>query len=262
MSLVSAGGPDAIIAALESREPNAVEHPNRLALIRSDDAQGFVPVGLAFFDMAALPSSLPREAIALGLDGVKRFDYRWGFHDRALESMMGAVTSVPRFQGHPRVVRSARLRCTRPACPCPAVWQVFTVVSLDPARFWDVLSTAMKAQNTAPGRAELVGPDQLERAVRQATGLRLREDFLVHLGSRLTLYNVPTKVNAPSHILEGLAQGFFRVPKMAILIEVKDREPIARALETLVRVRAIGDSAEPLPEPRQSSSISWVRFSD
>ena len=45
---------------------------------------------------------------------------------------------------------------------------------------------------------------------------------------------MPTKINAPSHILEGLAQGVFRVPKMAIVIEVKDREAVAKALEMLV----------------------------
>ena len=116
VSLVSAGGPDAIIAALESREPNAVEHPNRVALIRGDDAQGFVPVGLSFFDMAALPPSLPRAAVALGLDGVKRFDYRWGFHDRALESMVGVVASSPR-RGIPALFDQPGFDVRRPAAP-------------------------------------------------------------------------------------------------------------------------------------------------
>ena len=70
--------------------------------------------------------------------------------------------------------------------------------------------------------------------MRQATGLRLREEILAHLGSRFVYYNVPTRINAPAHMLEGLAQGLFRVPKMAIVIEVKDREAMAKALESLV----------------------------
>jgi len=231
VSLVSPSGPDAIIAAFESREPNAVEHPNRVALVRGDDSPGFVPVGLAFFDMAALPS-LPREAVGLGLDGIKRFEYRWGFHDQALESIVGVVVPSPR-RGIPALFDQPVFDA-RDLPPLPGGLAGFTTISLDPARFWNVLTTAMMAQAAQPGGAELVGPDQIEKMVLQSTGLRLREDILVHLGSRFTFYNVPTKVNAPSHILEGLAQGVFRVPKMAILIEVKDREAMARALERLV----------------------------
>ncbi|MFI5460254.1 MAG: DUF1559 domain-containing protein [Isosphaerales bacterium] len=231
VSLVSPSGPDAIIAAVEGREPNAVEHPNRVALVRSDLAPGFVPVGLAFFDMAALPS-LPRDAVGLGLDGIKRFEYRWGFHDQALESMVGVVVPSPR-RGIPALFDQPVFDA-RDLPPLPGALAGFTVLSLDPARFWNVSSTIMKAQAAGPGRAEPFGPDQIEQTVLQATGLRLREDILVHLGPRMTFYNVGTKINAPSHILEGLAQGFFRVPKMAILIEVKDREAIAKALATLV----------------------------
>jgi len=249
VSLVSPSGPDAIIAAVEGREPNAVEHPNRVALVRSNDAPGFVPVGLACFDMAALPS-LPREAVALGLDGIKRLDYRWGFHDQALESMVGVVVPSPR-RGIPALFDQPVFDA-RDLPPLPGGLAGFTVLSLDPARFWNDLSAAMKVEAVKPGRAELVGPDQIEQTVRQATGLRLREDILVHLGSRLTFYNVPTKVNAPAHILEGLAQGFFRVPKMAILIEVKNRQAIAKALDTLVE--SANQTLRALP--RQSIRIS------
>jgi len=231
VSLVSPSGPDAIIAAVEGREPSAVEHPNRVALLRGDDAPGFVPVGLAFFDMAALPS-LPREAVGLGLDAIKRFDYRWGFHDQALESIVGVVVPSPR-RGIPALFDQPVFDA-RDLPPLPGGLAGFTTISLDPARLWDVVSTAMKPQAAPPGRAELAGPDQIEKTVRHLTGLRLREDILVHLGSRFTFYNVPTKVNAPSHILEGLAQGVLRVPKIALLIDVKDREAMARALERLV----------------------------
>ena len=147
VSLVSPSGPDAIIAALEGREPNAVEHPNRVALIRGDDAPGFVPVGLAFFDMAALPS-LPSEAVGLGLDGIKRFDYRWGFQDQALESIVGVVVPSPR-RGIPALFDQPVFDA-RDLPPLPGGLAGFTVLSLDPARFWDVLSTAMKAQARSP----------------------------------------------------------------------------------------------------------------
>ena len=66
-----------------------------------------------FFDMAALPP-LPREAVGLGLDRIKRFDYRWGFHGQALQSIVGVVVPPP-ANGHSRTVRSARVRRAAPA---------------------------------------------------------------------------------------------------------------------------------------------------
>src|SRR5262249_22620932 len=90
VSLVGPGGPDAIIAAISNREPNAVEHPTRVALRRAQEDGVAVPVGFAFFDMAALPP-LPSDARALGLDGIKRFEYRWGFRNQALVGSLGVV---------------------------------------------------------------------------------------------------------------------------------------------------------------------------
>ena len=55
VSLVARDGADAIIEALDGRAANAIAHPNRQALLQSEDIRGFEPVGLAFFDMAALP---------------------------------------------------------------------------------------------------------------------------------------------------------------------------------------------------------------
>jgi prepilin-type processing-associated H-X9-DG protein len=230
VSLVAHSGHEAIIAALEGREPNALDHPNRVALATSRDLPGFEPVGLAFFDMAALPA-LPKEAVVLGLDRIRRFDYRWGFHDRALESIVGVAVPSPRT-GIPALFDQPTFS-PRQLPPLPGVLASFTVISLDLARLWSQLVTAVDAREPRPARKDL-GRAGLEQAVLHATGLHLREDLLVHLGSRFTFYNVPVKVNAPSHILEGLAQGFFRVPKLALVVDVKNREAVAKALEKLV----------------------------
>src|SRR6185437_11356284 len=95
VSLQAPTGVDAIIAALDGREPSALEHPTRKALARVDDEPGFVPVGLAFCDRTAL-DPLPRQAVALGLDTVHRLDYRWGFHGRAIEGIVGVEAPAPR----------------------------------------------------------------------------------------------------------------------------------------------------------------------
>ena len=43
-----------------------------------------------------------------------------------------------------------------------------------------------------------------------------------------------TRINAPSHILESTAQGLFRVPKMAIVAEVKNHDLLAKSIEKLI----------------------------
>jgi hypothetical protein len=232
LSLVSPQGHEAIIAALEGREPSAIEHPNRVALARSGDLPGFEPVGLAFFDMAALPA-LPKEAVALGLDRIRRFDYRWGFHDRALESVVGVVAPAPRT-GIPAFFDQPRFGAGQ-LPPLPGAAASFTVLSLELPRLWSQLSSAVAAQEPSPAGKDLGESGRFERAVLAATGLHLREDLFVHLGSRFTFYNVPVKVNAPSHILEGLAQGFFRAPKMALVVDVKDHDAVAKALRKLAQ---------------------------
>ena len=148
VSLVSPSGVDAIIAALDGREPNAVDHPNRLALTKSADAPGFVPVGVAYFDMAALPP-LPRQAVALGLDRIKRFDYRWGFQGPAIQSILGAVVPAPRT-GIPALFDQPTFDA-RHLPPLPGGLSGFTVVSLGPARIYDQILAAFQAVDA--GRA-------------------------------------------------------------------------------------------------------------
>jgi prepilin-type processing-associated H-X9-DG protein len=230
VSVVSAGGPDVIIGVLENREPNAVEHPGRAALVRSEAGHGTEPVGVAFFDMAALPP-LPSEAVALGLDGVKRLEYRWGFRDGALESIIGVVAPAPR-RGISALFDQPSLD-VRNLPPLPGGLAGFLVLSLDPGQFWNGVRAIANARPAAPGQIAVGGPKDLEDAVERATGVRLHEDLLVHLGSRFTFYSVPTKVNAAAHPLDALAQGYFLVPKMAMVIDVKNRDALAKSLEKL-----------------------------
>jgi prepilin-type processing-associated H-X9-DG protein len=249
VSLVSPLGVDAIIAALDGREPDAVDHPNRLALKKSDDASGFEPVGLAFFDMAALPP-LPREAVALGLDGIKRLDYRWGFHGPAIQSIVAAVVPAPR-RGIPALFDQPTFD-VRHLPPLPGGLSGFTVLSLDSARLYDQVIAAIRAidpRDPQPQRS-------LEAAVQQAAGLKLREEILAPLGSRIVLYTFPTRMNAPNHMLASFAYAFVFVPKSTVAIEVKDREAMARALNTLAEHS--GRRAPVANRPGMGMSVSVV----
>src|SRR5262249_6994884 len=95
-------------------------------------------------------------------------------------------------------------------------------------------SDLMKALASEPGEPGNSGAGQIEEAVLKATGLHLRPDILDQFGSRITFYSVPTQTTAPAHVLEGLAQGLFRVPKFAFLIDLKNRDAALRALDKLV----------------------------
>ncbi len=228
VSLASPTGVDAIIATLDGREPNAVDHPTRMVLSKADDAPGFLPVGLAFFEMTALPP-LPREARAMGLDRIKRFDYRWGFHGPAIQSIIGAVVPSPRT-GIPALFDQPTFDVHH-LPPLPAGLTGFTVLSLDAARSYDQVSAIAKAMN--PRAAQPLAA--IEASVQQMTGLKLRDDLLAPLGSRVVIYTVPTKINAPPNVLAGLAHALVFAPRLTVVIDVKDHDAVARAIDSLAK---------------------------
>ncbi len=249
ISLVSPSGVDAMIAAFDGREPSAVDHPTRTALKKGDDAAGFEPVGLAFFDMAALPTPLPREAVALGLDRLKRIDYRWGFHGRSIESIVVAVVPAPRT-GIPALFDQPSFDAQH-LPPLPGGLDGFVVLSLDRIRFLDQVSTALGAidSKVAPG----VPPALVfEAFAQEVLGLNLRDEILAPLGSRLVFYTVPSRINAPPSVLEGFAHAWLFVPKSAIVLEVKDRAAAVKSLAKLAersKQKAATDAASSAMAP-------------
>ncbi len=230
VSLVSAGTAGAVIDALDGRVKNAVLHPTRLALLESADAPGFEPVGMAFFDMAAFPP-LPKEAVSLGLDRIKRFEYRWGFHGDALFSIVSVAVPAPR-SGIPAFFDQPKLD-VRTLPPLPGRLAGFTIVSLDGAQLAPRLRHSLAALIPSGAGREEAEPDQIADSLRELLGLTLHDDLFAHLGTRFTFYNVASKVNGPSHILESIAQGFFRAPRMALVADVKNRDRLAVSLDRL-----------------------------
>ena len=96
VSLISPNGPNTIIDALAGRRAECDRTPrSAMNSCETRMSAGFDRVGLAYFDMAAIPP-LPRNAISLGLDRIKRLDYRWGFHGEAILSVLGADVPAPR----------------------------------------------------------------------------------------------------------------------------------------------------------------------
>jgi Protein of unknown function (DUF1559) len=228
ISFVAAKGADVMIEALDGRAPNAIAHPYRLALMQSEDTRGFETVGLAFFDMAALPP-LPPEAMSLGLDRIKRFDYRWGLQDDTLVSIVGAQVPAPR-RGIPAMFDQPTFDASH-LPPLPVGVAGFTVLSVEEARLAPILRESLGAMTKTPLSDD---PGRIDEALKAFFGVSPHDEFFAYLGTRFTFYNVATRINAPSHILETAALGLFRAPKMALVAEVKHRDLLAKSLEKMI----------------------------
>ncbi|HEV3122389.1 MAG TPA: DUF1559 domain-containing protein, partial [Isosphaeraceae bacterium] len=177
---------DHILAVLDRKEPSALAHPIRIELLKPEGR--LLPVGLAFIDLTL--TKPPADAAKLGLDGIKRIDMRWGFHDEALSTVYRLIAPAPR-QGVPALFDQPTFEKGN-LPPLPAGVTNFSVVSVDAAKLYDQIIALMKTS----------GPDGVkkaadsEAALRQALGIDPRQELFPHLASDLAIYSWPMK-NAP-----------------------------------------------------------------
>jgi prepilin-type processing-associated H-X9-DG protein len=225
-SFGSPAGTDLMIAALEHEEPDATAHPVRAVLAKPKD--GFKPIGMAFIESTLFPN-LPPQAAAYGLDRIKRIEHCWGFQGEAIMTITRALVPAPR-SGLLALFDQTTFGRTDVA-PLPGGLVGVTAWSLDLAGLYDRVAAGFAATDPATrGRFEA-----FETRLNNVTGHRLRDDVLPELGSRMTFYVVPDKVNAPSNILAGLMQGLVLTPSAALVIEMKDRPALARALDDVFK---------------------------
>ena len=241
LSFGSPQGVDLMIECKDGVRPDARRNPVRASLVAAESA--FTPIGLAFLDHAALPP-LPQQAVSLGLDRLDRIEFRWGFEGAALMSLTRLVAPAPRRGVLALLDQPSFDRQGLPALPSGLVG--FTAFSLAPDTFYDRLA-GLAAATEPRGQATF---DAFEASVHRATGLRLRQDILAHLGPRIAFYAVPTRINAPTNVLEGLLQGLAHTPRATLLIELKDADAFAGVLDQLVAVaqRFLSDQAALPPE--------------
>ena len=228
VSLVTPTGVDAIIAALDGGEPNTLEHPARATLIRRRRRARLCAGRPGVLREQHVPSPAPecRRARARSDQATQ---LPMGVPRPGIESIVGVVAPAPRT-GIPALIDQPSIDA-RHLPPLPSGLAGFTVFSLDLARLYDQIFASMRA--IEPTVSRIV--DQAQQAVDEAVGMKLRDEFLAHLGSRFAWYTVPTKVNAATNPLAGFAQGMVFVPKTAIVVEVKDHEAVARAIDTLAQ---------------------------
>ena len=210
-SLIKADYADAMIAALDGKEPNAVDHPHRVELAASAD--GFEPVGLAFLDMAALPK-MPPEAADFGLDGIKRVDIKWGYQGEALMTVLAACSPSPP-QGVLAMFDQPHLRRRVLSPRYPTASGAFTGGLARPAVKLVRLPSSPRWPGWPTPRARTGSPRPAGR-FRKETGRRLREDVLSQVGPRLVFADVPTQVFATSMARPTASSAAFLGPRSPV----------------------------------------------
>jgi hypothetical protein len=213
---------DELLAVLDGHQPSALDHPLRAELTRAEP--GCEPVAIGFLDITALPP-LPREADALGLDGLKRVELRWGFQDDALRAVLRVVAPVPR-RGLLSLLDQPSFKIGS-LPPVPAGLTGFSALSVDSATTYDKIVAVVKA-------ARPQGADQVaafEREVRQLFGLELRDDLLRHLGPKLAVYAQEVGQGAAVDPASAVMAQF---TGQTLAVQVRDAAAVARVLDRLM----------------------------
>ncbi|MDB5352566.1 MAG: hypothetical protein JWN86_3813 [Planctomycetota bacterium] len=212
---------DAILAVIGGKAPSAATHPLRVELAKVQD--GFTPVLLGFVDVSALPP-LPPPAVAMGLDGVKRLDLRWGFQDEALLTSVRLIAPAPRRGALALLDGPTFTAQTLP--PVPAGLKAFTALSLDVDGIFGKYTDLMKQVN--PQGAEQLA--QRQQAILATTGLNIRKDVLKHLGPKFSVYGT-VKPGEGVPVMPGLTMP---IPEVTMLAETDDATAFAKSLDIVM----------------------------
>ena len=232
--LVVTNRPDHVIDVLDGKQPNAVDHPFRVALTKARD--GFQPVATGFVDITALPP-MPPEAARLGFDGLKRIELQWGFQDDALMGILSAVAPAPR-RGVLALLDQPSFNI-RSLPPLPAGLTGFTVLSIDLAKTYNqIISLAKEAD---PRGAD--GFDQAEDVIRQRFGIDLRKDLLANLGPKLSIYAQPSDADVAANPAMAMIAQF---TGLTISAQVRDGsmakviDPLITAINRIIEAQQAG----------------------
>ena len=202
-----------------ARCPELAERP---AAIRNELAKtesGFEPAGVLFVDFAKIP--MPPNAAALGLDGLKRIDYRVGFQDEALTSVLRVLAPSPR-RGVLALFESPTFdKGSLP--PIPAGLTSWTVFSFSPASFYE----RFKGLLAIGGPMGAAPYDAYEQGIQQNLGIRVKEDVLGQLGPKWVFY---LDGEAPPN-----GQAFGKI-RAALVAEVRDPAAFARTMEKVMAI--------------------------
>jgi hypothetical protein len=193
-------------------------------------------------EQVAAANDQPDRAAIFGLDGVRRIVGRWGFHGKALLTDVRLEAPAPRKGIVAWLDQPAFAIDHLPAIPRDTT--LFGVDSLDLAASYQKLVGAFNVLE--PGVAGEFG--QWERALRDATGLRLREDLLNHLGPSWSLFRLPSMDR------NGRDEDELDPTEFALLAGVRDPEAFAKVLDSIAsRVNQYFRDAEKRNDKQQGN---------
>jgi prepilin-type processing-associated H-X9-DG protein len=224
--LVVTSQPDAILAVLDGKEPNAIDHPMRQALLKAE--AGFQPVAVAFVEFAGLPK-MPPQAVRLGLDGIKRLELVWGFEGEAMRTAIRATAPAPR-RGVLALVDQPTFDA-QSLPPIPAGVHGFIVLSLDVPKTYDAILGLYKMAGPGEGAPDLGA--MIEDGVRQQFGFDLRKDLIAGLGPKVTFYMQEPAGKAGAQGSRAAAM-INRLSGITLTADVRDATALSRAIDPVV----------------------------
>jgi hypothetical protein len=226
---------DTLIATIDKKQPSAVDHPVRAELAKPSGE--FQPVFVGFVDVEKFPSVANNPTIPtqlkpptlkdIGLEGLNRIDYRWGFEDRSIMSELRFSAPAPR-KGWLALMDLQPPFGPKSLPSVPAAIDGFTIFSFD-VKGWleQSLATAKEQKGTSSE-----GLEKFEKRFKKETRLRFREDVLGKIGPRMVAFSTPTKASSSPFALFG--QNGFQVPKVVLMAELKDPAAIGKAFDDIM----------------------------
>ncbi len=225
---------DLIFAVLDGNATNAVEHPTRVELSAAEGP--FEPVGWMFLDISQFPeSALPPEQRAqfesLRASNLKRIDYRWGFEGPATMGVARILAPEPRSGALAMMDQPTFNIHDLP--PMPAGVDRFAAFAFEPLGLYEQLTGLMiKSKPEAQAKVQA-----FEKKVQDTVHRNLRQDIL---GARpkAVVYAAPTQRAAAMGGFNPLAavaaSTSVQVPKITLVVEVKDPDAFTRSLDELI----------------------------
>ncbi len=152
----------------------------------------------------------------LGLYDVKRVVARWGFQGKGLLTVVRVEIPKPR-KGLWTILDAPGFRKDQ-LPPIPRGVTSFVIGSFDPARAYEAVVNQIKAAVPETGPMIEMG----EAAVREAIGLRLREDLLANIGPTWCTFDL---AEGPKDLSKGLSRG------QALVVGLHDADAFAKVLD-------------------------------
>jgi prepilin-type processing-associated H-X9-DG protein len=214
---------DLVLAVIDGKQQSAETHPLRPGLRKAEN--DFEPAAFGFLDMAELPP-LPADAVALGMDGVKRVELQWGFQDDALMTKVRVVAPSPR-RGLLALVDQPSFDL-KSLPPIPAGQSIFAALSIDLGKTYDQIVGLNK--QVKPASAQSI--EAAENAFRAQFGIDARNDLIKHLGPKLAIYSQPAEAPPPGNPMAAMMAAY---TGLILTIQVRDEAALRTQLDVLVK---------------------------